>query len=101
VALTGDLARADADGYLWYSSRDDDVINSGGYRIGPAEIENCLVGHSAVAMATVVGVPDAVRGEAAKAFVCSPRADTYPRARGGDTRPGQKSARRLPLPAPH
>ncbi|MGH2938429.1 MAG: AMP-binding protein [Solirubrobacterales bacterium] len=67
--LTGDLASRDEDGYIWYSSRDDDVINSGGYRIGPAEIEGCLMHHPAVTMAAVVGVPDPVRGEAVKAFI--------------------------------
>lgn len=68
-ALTGDLARKDEDGYFWFVGRKDDVISSGGYRIGPAEIEDCLSGHSAVAVAAVVGSPDAVRGEVVKAFV--------------------------------
>jgi len=67
--LTGDLARVDDDGYLWFSSRNDDVINSAGYRIGPAEIESCLMRHPAVAMAAAIGVPHPVRGEAVKAFV--------------------------------
>jgi acetyl-CoA synthetase len=67
--LTGDLASADEDGYLWYRSRNDDVISSGGYRIGPDEIESCLIRHPAVAMAAVVGVPDDIRGEAVKAFI--------------------------------
>lgn len=67
--LTGDVGRADADGYLWYQSRVDDVINSAGYRIGPTEVEQCLMGHPAVALAAVIGVPDAARGEAVKAFV--------------------------------
>jgi acetyl-CoA synthetase len=67
--LTGDLARRDEDGYLWYESRADDVINSAGYRIGPGEIEECLLHHDAVAMAAVIGVPDPIRGEAVKAFV--------------------------------
>jgi len=66
---TGDLGRRDAEGYFWYVSRDDDVISSAGYRIGPAEIEACLAGHEDVVMAAVVGVPDTVRGEAVKAFV--------------------------------
>ncbi|MDJ0824527.1 MAG: AMP-binding protein [Rhodobacter sp.] len=66
---TGDLGRRDGDGYFWFSSRDDDVITSSGYRIGPVEIENCLVGHPDVVMAAVVGVPDPVRTEAVKAFV--------------------------------
>lgn len=67
--LTGDLARADEDGYLWYESRADDVINSAGYRIGPTEVEQCLIGHPAVAMAATIGTPDPVRGETVKAFV--------------------------------
>jgi len=67
--LTGDLAAADEDGYLWYRARNDDVINSAGYRIGPSEIEECMMRHPAVAMAAVIGVPDDVRGEAVKAFV--------------------------------
>ena len=67
--MTGDLAYDDDDGYLWFSARNDDVINSAGYRIGPAEIEACLMRHPAVAMAAAVGVPDHVRGEAVKAFV--------------------------------
>ncbi|MCK0138362.1 AMP-binding protein [Aliiroseovarius sp. F47248L] len=66
---TGDLAVQDADGYFTFASRDDDVITSAGYRIGPSEIENCLQTHPDVAMAAVVGVPDALRTEAVKAFV--------------------------------
>ena len=66
---TGDLGRRDADGYFWYVSRDDDVITSAGYRIGPVEIENCLMGHPDVANAAVVGVPDAARTEVVKAFI--------------------------------
>lgn len=68
-ALTGDLARQDEDGYFWFVGRKDDIISSGGYRIGPGEIEDCLAGHSAVAMAAVIGSPDPVRGEIVKAFV--------------------------------
>jgi acetyl-CoA synthetase len=67
--LTGDLGRTDEDGYLWFDARQDDVITSAGYRIGPGEIEDCLVSHPAVAMAAVIGVPDGVRGEVVKAFV--------------------------------
>jgi acetyl-CoA synthetase len=66
---TGDLARRDADGYLWYQGRSDDVFKSAGYRIGPGEIENCLVKHPAVANAAVVPKPDAERGAVVKAFV--------------------------------
>lgn len=66
---TGDLGRCDADGYFTYVARDDDVITSAGYRIGPSEIEDCLQGHPDVVMAAVIGVPDPVRTEAVKAFV--------------------------------
>jgi acetyl-CoA synthetase len=66
---TGDLARADADGTLWYEGRADDVFKSAGYRIGPGEIENCLLKHPAVANAAVVPKPDAERGALVKAFV--------------------------------
>ena len=68
-ALTGDQARQDADGVLWFQGRSDDVIKSSGYRIGPAEIENCLLRHAAVANAAVIGKPDATRGQIVKAFV--------------------------------
>jgi acetyl-CoA synthetase len=67
--LTGDTAHKDADGYFWFEGRDDDVINSAGYRIGPAEIEECLMRHPAVALVAVVGWPDELRGEIVKAFV--------------------------------
>jgi acetyl-CoA synthetase len=66
---TGDQARMDEDGYLWYQGRSDDVIKSSGYRIGPAEIENCLVKHPAIANAAVIGKPDATRGAVVKAFI--------------------------------
>ncbi|HSE77504.1 MAG TPA: acyl-CoA synthetase, partial [Alphaproteobacteria bacterium] len=67
--ITGDLGRRDEDGYFWYQGRADDVITSAGYRIGPAEIEDCLMRHPAVAMAAAIGVPDPLRTEAIKAFV--------------------------------
>jgi acetyl-CoA synthetase len=67
--LTGDLGRIDGDGYLWYVGRDDDVITSAGYRIGPGEVEECLMRHPAVALAAVVGVPDPIRTEIVKAFI--------------------------------
>ncbi len=66
---TGDQAKMDEDGYLWYQGRSDDVIKSAGYRIGPAEIESCLVKHPAVQNAAVIGKPDAARGAIIKAFV--------------------------------
>lgn len=66
---TGDLGVQDEEGYLWFHARVDDLINSAGYRIGPTEIEDCLLGHTAVAMAAVVGVPDDLRGQVVKAFI--------------------------------
>ena len=66
---TGDLGRQDDEGYLTYVSRDDDIITSAGYRIGPTEIENCLTGDADVVMAAAIGVPDPVRTEIVKAFV--------------------------------
>ena len=67
--LTGDLARRDEDGYFWFVGRKDDIITSAGYRIGPAEVEDCIIKHPKVAMVAVVGVPDKIRGEIVKAFV--------------------------------
>lgn len=66
---TGDLALKDKDGYLWYQGRADDMFKAAGYRIGPGEIENCLVKHPAVANAAVVPKPDAERGALVKAYV--------------------------------
>jgi acetyl-CoA synthetase len=66
---TGDQGRMDEDGYFWYQGRSDDVIKSSGYRIGPAEIESCLVRHPAVANAAVIGKPDRTRGSIVKAFI--------------------------------
>ncbi|MDB5871841.1 MAG: AMP-binding protein [Ramlibacter sp.] len=66
---TGDLAARDDDGYLWYQGRADDVFKAAGYRIGPSEIENCLVKHPAVINAAVVPKPDRERGALVKAFV--------------------------------
>lgn len=67
--LTGDIGHRDDAGYFWFHGRNDDVIISAGYRIGPTEIEECLMHHSAVAMVAVIGVPDKVRGEIVKAFI--------------------------------
>ncbi|HET9904279.1 MAG TPA: acyl-CoA synthetase [Xanthobacteraceae bacterium] len=67
--LTGDQGRVDEDGYFFFAGRDDDVITSSGYRIGPGEIEDCLIRHPAVALAAAVGKPDPVRTEIVKAFV--------------------------------
>jgi acetyl-CoA synthetase len=66
---TGDLGRQDEEGYVQFFGRDDDVITSSGYRIGPAEIEDCLSGHPAVRLAAVIGKPDPLRTEIVKAFV--------------------------------
>jgi acetyl-CoA synthetase len=66
---TGDQGVIDADGYVQFIGRDDDVITSAGYRIGPTEIEDCLIRHPAVALAAVVGKPDPVRTEIVKAFI--------------------------------
>lgn len=67
--LTGDIGHRDADGYFWFHARNDDVIISGSYRIGPGEIEDCLMKHPDVALVAVIGVPDRMRGEVVKAFV--------------------------------
>jgi acetyl-CoA synthetase len=67
--FTGDLAKRDEDGYFWFVGRKDDVITSSGYRIGPAEIEDCLMKHPSVSMVAVIGSPDKVRTEVVKAFI--------------------------------
>jgi acetyl-CoA synthetase len=66
---TGDQGHVDQDGYIQFIGRDDDVITSSGYRIGPVEIEDCLLRHPAVALAAVIGKPDPVRTEIVKAFL--------------------------------
>lgn len=67
--LTGDEAVMDAEGYVHFRSRTDDVITSSGYRIGPSEIEDCLAAHPDVMLAAVIGVPDPIRTEAVCAYV--------------------------------
>ena len=67
--LTGDFGYQDEDGYFWYKGREDDLIKSSGYRIGPAEIEDALVGHPEVEEAAVIGIPNEERGQLIKAFV--------------------------------
>ena len=67
--LSGDLARRDEDGYVWFVGRGDDVIKSAGHLIGPFEVESVLMEHPAVAEAGVIGVPDPVVGQTVKAFV--------------------------------
>jgi acetyl-CoA synthetase len=66
---TGDQGSVDDEGYVTFVGRDDDVITSSGYRIGPGEIEDCLIKHPAVALAAVVGKPDPMRTEIVKAFI--------------------------------
>lgn len=66
---TGDQASADDDGYLWYQGRADDLFKVAGYRVGPTEIESCLVKHPAVGNCAVVPTPDETRGTVVKAFV--------------------------------
>jgi len=67
--MTGDRGQVDAEGYFWFIGRADDVITSAGYRLGPGEIEDCLMKHPAVALAAAVGIPDPVRTEIVKAFL--------------------------------
>ena len=67
--LTGDSCQMDADGYLFFHGRADDIISSAGYRIGPSEVENALIEHGAVRECAAVSSPDAERGEVVKAFV--------------------------------
>ncbi|MGE0853163.1 MAG: acyl-CoA synthetase [Hyphomicrobiaceae bacterium] len=66
---SGDIVKRDGDGYVFYLGRSDDLINSAGYRIGPAEVENAVIEHDAVMECAVVGSPDPDRGEVVKAFV--------------------------------
>ena len=67
--LTGDKGTKDEDGYFWFLGREDDVITSAGYRIGPGEIEDCLVMHPAVSLAAAIGIPDPLRTEKIKAYI--------------------------------
>ena len=67
--VTGDQGIVDEEGYFQFVGRDDDVITSAGYRIGPGEIEDCLIRHPAVALAAAIGKPDPVRTEIVKAFI--------------------------------
>src|SRR5690606_18112071 len=66
---TGDVVRRDADGFYWYEGRNDDLILSSGYRIGPFEVESALVSHPAVAEAAAVAAPDPERGSVVRAVV--------------------------------
>jgi len=67
--LTGDIGRKDANGHFWYVGRNDDLINTSGYRVGPTEVEHAIAKHKAVSMVAVIGVPDELRGEIIKAFI--------------------------------
>lgn len=69
VYYAGDVAKKDEDGYLWIQGRADDVMNIAGHRVGTAEMENAFCAHRDVAEAAVIGVPDKIKGEAAKAFI--------------------------------
>ena len=69
VYHTGDAAYQDENGYYWFHGRFDDIIKSGGFRVGPFEVENVLMEHPAVLECSVVGVPDALRGQAIKAVI--------------------------------
>ena len=69
VYHTGDSASMDENGYLWFMGRFDDIIKSGGFRIGPGEIEDVLITHPAVLECSVIGIPDTLRGQAVKAIV--------------------------------
>jgi len=66
---TGDVAWRDEDGYFWYVGRNDDMIKSSGYRIGPFEVESALIEHPAVLECAITGVPDDLRGQVVKATV--------------------------------
>jgi acetyl-CoA synthetase len=66
---TGDYGTKDENGHFWFTGRQDDLIESGGYRIGPGEVEDCLMKHEAVKLVGVIGVPDKIRGEIVKAFI--------------------------------
>ena len=96
---TGDTAVMDEDGYLWYQGRSDDVFKAAGYRIGPSEIENCLVKHPAVANAAVVPKPDAERGALVKAYVVlAPGHLAVARAGAGAAGARARQARALRVP---
>jgi len=98
--LTGDQATRDADGYLWFVGRADDVIISAGYRIGPFEVESALLEHPAVMESAVVATPDADRGSIVKAFVkLRPRRRARRSARRGTAGALQAHHRAVQIPA--
>ena len=88
---TGDLGRMDEEGYVTFFGRDDDVITSSGYRIGPGEIEDCLAAHPAVQLAAAVGKPDPVRTEIVKAYVVLRQGETPSPTLAADIRDWVKS----------
>ncbi|MGO2414878.1 MAG: AMP-binding enzyme, partial [Cobetia crustatorum] len=67
--LTGDVVVAEPDGRFTFAGRDDDIITTAGYRVGPADVENAILAHPAVAESAAVGKPDDIRGEIIKAYV--------------------------------
>ncbi|MBQ9343874.1 MAG: AMP-binding protein [Kiritimatiellae bacterium] len=77
VYHTGDVAWRDEDGYFWYVGRDDDLIKSSGYRIGPFEVESALMEHPAVLECAVTGMPDPVRGQLVKATIVPAKGYEY------------------------
>ncbi|MBI3703831.1 MAG: acyl-CoA synthetase, partial [Rhizobiales bacterium] len=81
---TGDQGVVDEQGYITFVGRDDDVITSAGFRIGPGEIEDCLIRHPAVALAAAVGKPDAIRTEIVKAFIVLKQGHTPSEALAAD-----------------
>jgi acetyl-CoA synthetase len=83
---TGDFGRKDGNGHFWFHGRQDDIIESGGYRIGPGEVEACLMTHEAVALVGVIGVPDPIRGEAVKAFILPQKGVIHDQALENDLR---------------
>jgi acetyl-CoA synthetase len=83
--LSGDHGMRDIDGYFWFQGRADDVITSGGYRIGPGEIEDCLTRHPAVGLAAAIGAPDPLRTEIVKAFLVL-RPGMRPKDQAGEDR---------------
>jgi len=82
--VTGDQGIVDAEGYFQFVGRDDDIINVAGYRVGPGEIEDCLISHPAVKLAVAVGKPDDLKGEVVKAYVQLIR-EMQPSAELGET----------------
>ena len=66
---TGDFAYKDEEGYFYFKGREDDIINTSGYRVGPSEVEDAILSHPEVSMVAVVGVPNKLRGQISKAFI--------------------------------